>query len=72
MKILSITTSSDVCSVAILENTSILSELTLQTQKTHSESLMPTVKTVLEKANLKLEDIDYYAVDIGPRFFYWN
>lgn len=72
MKILSITTSSNVCSVCILDNTNIIKELNLDNAKTHSENLMPLISELLIKTSMSLDDIDCIACDIGPRFFYWN
>jgi len=43
MKILSIDTSSKICSVAILENEKILDEINIDNGMTHSENLMPIV-----------------------------
>ena len=74
MKILSITTSSKICGVAILEDLSIIKEINLDNGLTHSESLMPLIKQVFDETNLTLSDIDLLVADIGPRFFYryWN
>lgn len=72
MKILSITTSSSICSVCLLDNDNIIRELSLDNAKTHSENLMPIIDQLLKEANTFLDDIDYIACDIGPRFFYWN
>lgn len=72
MKILSITTSSKICGVAILENNNVIEEINQNNGLTHSETLMPLIKQILEKTNLNLKDIDLIAVDIGPRFFYRN
>ena len=72
MKILSITTSSKICGVAILEDNNVIKEINQNNGLTHSETLMPLIKQILEKANLNLKDIDLIAVDIGPRFFYRN
>lgn len=69
MKILSITTSSTNCSVAICENNNIIKELNINDAKTHSETLMPLVKKILEETNLDLSLIDYLACDIGPGSF---
>lgn len=71
MKILSITTSSNVCSVCILDNTNIISELSLDNAKTHSENLMPLINKLFIQTSMSLDDIDYISCDIGPRFFYW-
>ena len=69
MKILSITTSSSVCSVAILDNTNIIKELSLNNEKTHSENLMPLISNIFTETELSLDDIDYIACDIGPGSF---
>ncbi len=72
MKILSITSSSSICGIAILEDEQVIKEVNLNNGLTHSESLLPLVSQVLEETNLQLKDIDLLAIDIGPRFFYWN
>lgn len=69
MKILSITTSSKICGVAILEDLSIIKEINLDNGLTHSESLMPLIKQVFDKTNLTLSDIDLLVADIGPGSF---
>ena len=48
MKILSMDTSSDVCSVALLENNNIVDELHNSSEREHSQSLMPMIKDLLE------------------------
>ncbi len=72
MRILSITTSSKICGVAILEDTKIIKEINQDNGLTHSETLMPLIKQILDETNIKLTDIDLIAVDIGPRFIYRN
>ncbi len=69
MKILSVTTSSSVCSVCILDNNNIIKELSLNNEKTHSENLMPLISTLFTETNLSLDDIEYIACDIGPGSF---
>lgn len=69
MKILSITTSSSICSVCLLNDTTIVKELSLNNEKTHSENLMPLVSKIFEETGLFLNDIDYIACDIGPGSF---
>ena len=44
MKILCIDTSSKLCSVAILEDTTLINKLELDNGLTHTESLMPLIK----------------------------
>lgn len=72
MKILSISTSSNIASVSISENNDCILELNIDNNKTHSETLMPLIEELFSKTNLKLSDINAVACDIGPRFFYWN
>ena len=69
MKILCINTSSKLCSVAILENTTLINKLELDNGLTHSETLMPLIKELLEKSNLSLKDINLLVSDIGPGSF---
>lgn len=72
MKLLVADTSSAVCATGVFEDDKLLVENTLDNGKTHSENFMPLIKKSLEEGNLKLDDIDYMAVVVGPRFFYWN
>lgn len=72
MKILSVTTSSNICSVCLLDNANIIKELTLDNAKTHSENLMPLIDQLLKETNTFLDGLDYIACDVGPRFFYRN
>lgn len=69
MKILSMDTSSDVCSVALLEDDRIIDEIHNQSEKEHSQSLMPMIKELLEKNRITLDDIDLVASGIGPGSF---
>ena len=72
MKILGISTSSKVASVAILEDNNILGMYTINNDKTHSTKLMPMMDKLFNDLELCPNDMDYLACDIGPRFFYWN
>lgn len=69
MKILSIDTSSIVCSVSILEDENILYEASTDNGLTHSEKLMPMIKEAFDKLNMQLSDIDMYVSSIGPGSF---
>ena len=69
MKTISITTSSIICGVCILEDEQVLKEINLNNGLTHSESLMPLVSKILEEVNLTLQDMDLLAIDIGPGSF---
>ena len=72
MKILSVSTSSNIASVSISENDECILELNIDNNKTHSETLMPLIEELFNTTNLKLSDINIIACDIGPRFIYWN
>lgn len=69
MKILSIETSSEVCSVAILEHKEVLKEISLENGNTHSQNLMPLISQILDETQLNLNDIDLFACDNGPGSF---
>lgn len=69
MKILCIDTSSNLCSVAILDNFTLLKKLELDNGLTHSETLMPLIKQILDDCNLYLKNIDLLVTDIGPGSF---
>ena len=69
MKVLSIETSSKICSVAILEDKNLIKKLELDSGLTHSETLMPLIKQILEETKLTLSQIDLLVCDIGPGSF---
>lgn len=69
MKILGISTSSKVASVAILEDNNILGMYTINNDKTHSTKLMPMMNQLFKDLGLTPNDINYLACDIGPGSF---
>ena len=69
MKLLSIDTSSDICSVAILEDGNLIKELNITDSKTHSENLMPLVDILFTQTKLSLADMSAIACSIGPGSF---
>lgn len=69
MRILSISTSSDICSVALLENNKILKEISVDDKKTHSENLMPLIKRIFDETNTVLSSVDLIGCSIGPGSF---
>ena len=69
MKILSIETSNKICSVAILEDKNLIKKIELNNGLTHSETLMPLIKQILEETKLSLSNIDLLVCDIGPGSF---
>ena len=69
MKILSIDTSSSICSVAILEDTKIIKEMHNFSEKEHSETLMPMIDELFKTTNLSLDNIELIACSVGPGSF---
>ncbi len=69
MKILSIDTSSNLCSISILDNTKLVKENILNDTKNHSEKIIPIIAQTLKETNLSLCDIDLLVCDKGPGSF---
>lgn len=69
MKILAIDTSSQVCSVSIVENERVLIELKNTDEKTHSQKLMPLVDEAFARTGLSLDHMDLLACCVGPGSF---
>ena len=66
MAILSIETSSKVCSIAIHEAGELLGLQTLFTEKSSSGLLTPIIRQLLDNCNLKVSDLQAIAVSKGP------
>ena len=69
MSILSIDTSSQVSSVAVLSAERVAAEISMQGALTHSETLMPHIETVLRMARVEKVELEGIAVSIGPGSF---
>lgn len=69
MKILSLTTSSKICSAAILEDDEIIKEVIINDKITHSVTLMPMIDNLFKNVNYKLADMDLIVCDVGPGSF---
>lgn len=69
MKILAIDSSAVTASAAISENDVIIKSEFVNNGLTHSQTLLPMVKSVLESADLRLKDIDLFAATNGPGSF---
>jgi len=67
--LLSIETATRVMSVAVLEGETLLAEISTFDQRVHSERLLPAVDQLLRIAGLSLEEIEAFAVSIGPGSF---
>ena len=69
MKILALDSTAKTSSVAVLEDESLLGLFSANIQNTHSETLLPMVKALLESLKLTNDDIDAYAFSEGPGSF---
>lgn len=69
MRILAVDTATTSCSVAIVDQTSLLSEFTIDREETHSKHLMDMIKTVLRMSGLNFSDMDGFAITRGPGSF---
>ena len=69
MKILALDSTANTSTVAVLEDEKLLSIYTANIKNTHSETLLPMVKSMLETLKLSVDDIDAFAVSEGPGSF---
>ncbi|BED92598.1 MAG: tRNA (adenosine(37)-N6)-threonylcarbamoyltransferase complex dimerization subunit type 1 [Candidatus Paraimprobicoccus trichonymphae] len=69
MIILSLDSSSKNLSVAINNNNMVLCEISCNSNLKHSEIIISTIKSALRYSNLKIKDIDVFAVTNGPGSF---
>lgn len=69
MKILSLDSSSESASIAILEEDKLLGEMTFNYKKQHSVILMPMIDTLLHNLSMNIDDIDGFVVSKGPGSF---
>ncbi len=72
MRILSISTSSNIASVSASEDDKCILELNINNNKTHSETLIPLINSLLNEIKFNLSDINLIACDVGPRIIHWN
>jgi len=69
MKILAVETATLAGSVALCEDDQLLGEITLELPRKHSERLVPSIEFLLDQHQLKPQELDGLAVDIGPGSF---
>jgi tRNA threonylcarbamoyladenosine biosynthesis protein TsaB len=68
IKILAIETSTDACSVALLQDKSITEKYQVAPQK-HTQLLIPMIDSLLQDAHLELKQLDAIAFGRGPGSF---
>ena len=69
IKVLALDSSAEVSTVAICQGDRLLSEITVNTGNTHSQTLLPAVEQALKMAALTVNDIDLFACSTGPGSF---
>ena len=69
MRVLGIDSSTPGCSVALLNNDTIVSERTADPKPSYSKYLLQMVDQVLTEGKSRLDDVDGFAVTIGPGSF---
>lgn len=69
MRVLAIDSSGIVASVAVVEDTRVLAEYTLNDKKTHSQTLLSMIDNVKEMLSLDLKTLDAIVVAKGPGSF---
>ena len=69
MKILAFETSTAFGSLAVMDESQVYGEEIFYSPKTHSERLIPSVDTLLQRVGFTLSDMDLFAVAMGPGSF---
>jgi tRNA threonylcarbamoyladenosine biosynthesis protein TsaB len=69
MLVLSIDSSSSAASVALMSDTKLISEITLNDKKQHSVLLMTLVDEILKSNSCNLSDLDGFVISKGPGSF---
>lgn len=69
MKVLGIDTSTSCGSVGLIDDDSIIAEYHLNIAVTHSERLLGAIEFVLREARCTMEDLDGWAISLGPGSF---
>lgn len=69
MRILSVDTATVSCSVGVLDAGRLMAEITSEKKQTHSKHLMKMIDTAIHTAGVRMDEIDAFAVTIGPGSF---
>lgn len=69
MKILALECSAGPASCAVIENGNVIASDFTNVKMTHSQTLLPMVKAMLDNAGLSVADIDALAISNGPGSF---
>ncbi|MDH3974060.1 MAG: tRNA (adenosine(37)-N6)-threonylcarbamoyltransferase complex dimerization subunit type 1 TsaB [Deltaproteobacteria bacterium] len=69
MKILAIDTSTKSGSIALSQGSELLAETFLNINVTHSETLLLSLRDMLRQCSMSMDDIELFALTIGPGSF---
>ncbi len=69
MKILAMDTSAVTASVALFQDEQLVAVSELRTRMTHSQTILPMTEDLLKNAHWQIDDIDMFAVNVGPGSF---
>jgi len=69
VRVLAVNSATKVASAAVVNEEEVVGEFFLNTAKTHSERLMPLIDELFKYSDLTLDDVDGFALAIGPGSF---
>ncbi len=69
MPVLAIETTGTSGGLALWHNGSLLAELAVSSRETHSRRLIPSIKWLLERAEVDMQELEHIAVSLGPGSF---
>ncbi|MBR0320599.1 MAG: tRNA (adenosine(37)-N6)-threonylcarbamoyltransferase complex dimerization subunit type 1 TsaB [Clostridia bacterium] len=69
MILLAMDTSGPVCGIALMQDGQVRYEAMAKNKMTHSENLMPMMEEAFLKTGLELDQVDVFAVTVGPGSF---
>ena len=69
MKIMAIDTTENTATAAICEDAALLASYRLTRTRTHSESMLPMIESMLHQLACSLDEIDLFAISAGPGSF---
>jgi len=69
VRVLALDSATNVAGVALVEDNRLIAEIFLNTNKTHSQRLLPIVAQILQETAIELCDLDGLSVTIGPGSF---
>jgi len=69
MLTLAVDTSGLTASCAVVEDRKVIAEISTKHGKTHSQKILPMIKTTLSMLDKDMKEVDLFAVSIGPGSF---